>query len=163
MRSRAWIVTLPACVLILAAATCNRADGPPSRRVMVTVSKETTYITGPLRKDGYPDYVAALNERLSKGVTPENNFAGPFWKAVGPSAIDKAKRDAYFKLLGISSLPTDGDYFLPFSNYVDQQRQAARTAGRELNTEEIDAATKFKSPASGVHGRHAISPSSLRG
>ena len=28
-----------------------------------TISKETTYIVEPLDNDGYPDYVAALNER----------------------------------------------------------------------------------------------------
>jgi len=35
-------------------------------RVLVTISKETTYITEPLRADGYPDYVAALNQRFSR-------------------------------------------------------------------------------------------------
>ncbi len=35
--------------------------------VLVTISKETTYITEPLRPDGYPDYIAALNQRASKG------------------------------------------------------------------------------------------------
>ena len=37
----------------------------------MTISKETTYITEPLRADGYPDYIAALNQRCSRGVTPE--------------------------------------------------------------------------------------------
>src|SRR5258708_3874889 len=36
-----------------------------------TIGKETTYFEGPVDKDGYIDYVAALNERLRKGVTPE--------------------------------------------------------------------------------------------
>ena len=51
--------------------------------VPLVISKETTYITEPLRSDGTPDYVAALNQRLSKGVTPENNAAVLFWKAAG--------------------------------------------------------------------------------
>jgi len=144
MTRKCYRVAALTWLLSLTAVTCNRTGGPPERRVLVTISKETTYITEPLRKDGYPDYVGALNERLSKGVTPENNFTVAFWKAVGPSAIDKAKREAFFKLLGISPLPADGDYFLPFSDYVDQQRQAARAAGSELNTEEIDAATTFE-------------------
>jgi hypothetical protein len=37
------------------------------------ISKETTYVTGPVRADGTIDYVEAVNERLSKGVTKENN------------------------------------------------------------------------------------------
>src|SRR5689334_19843108 len=38
----------------------------------ITINKGTTYITEPLRPDGYPDYVAALNQRMSQSVTPEN-------------------------------------------------------------------------------------------
>jgi hypothetical protein len=100
-----------------------------ARPVLVTISKETTYVTGPLRKDGYVDYVAALNERCSKGVTAENNFAVPFWKAVGPAGIDKAKRDTYFKLLGIMRIPDDGTYFVPFDDFVAKERTAANAPG----------------------------------
>src|SRR5438094_5975588 len=49
-----------------------------------TIGKETTYVTGPLDKDGYIDYAAALNERLGRGVTPENNACVLLWKALGP-------------------------------------------------------------------------------
>ena len=35
------------------------------------LSKETTYVTGPLDMDGYIDYQAALNDRLGKGIAPE--------------------------------------------------------------------------------------------
>src|SRR6516225_9670041 len=48
-----------------------------------TISKETTYVTGPLDKDGYIDYAAALNERLGQGVTPENNANVLLWRAMG--------------------------------------------------------------------------------
>ena len=50
----------------------------------VTVSKATTYFTGPLRADGSVDYVAAFNRRCSEGVTPENNAAVALWRASGP-------------------------------------------------------------------------------
>ncbi len=81
-------------------------------RVLVTISKETTYITEPLRADGYPDYAAAWNRRMSQGVTPENNAAVLFWKAVGPGEIPKGGRDEFFRMLGIPSLPEEGDYFV---------------------------------------------------
>ena len=64
-----------------------KAKPAAKHRVLATISKETTYITEPLRKDGYPDYVAAMNQRLSQGVTPENNAAVPFWKAMGPGRV----------------------------------------------------------------------------
>ncbi len=40
-----------------------------------TISKETTYFTGPLKADGTIDFVAAINEHFSQGVTDENNAA----------------------------------------------------------------------------------------
>jgi hypothetical protein len=87
-------------------------------RVLVTISKETTYITEPLQKDGYPDYVAAMNQRLSQGVTPENNAAVPFWKAMGPGGIEKEQREKYFKMLGIPPLPEKGEYYVTFTNFL---------------------------------------------
>ena len=61
----------------------SSAENPKPK---ITIGKETTYITEPLRPDGYPDYVAALNRRASEGVTPENNAARPV-----PVKSDKAK------------------------------------------------------------------------
>ena len=94
-------------------------------RVLVTISKETTYITEPLRADGYPDYVAALDRRFSRDVTPENNAAVPFWQAMGPSALDKRDREKYFQMLGIAPLPEQGDYFVRLEDYVDRLKGPA--------------------------------------
>jgi hypothetical protein len=46
-----------------------------TRRPKITVSKDTTFVTGPLGKEGYVDYVAAINEATGRGVTTENNAA----------------------------------------------------------------------------------------
>ncbi len=78
----------------------------------VTIGKETTYITEPLRPDGYPDYVAALNQRMSEGVTPENNAAVLLQQAFGPNEIPKHLREKYFQQLGIKPLPEKGDYLV---------------------------------------------------
>ena len=87
-RKLAWIVAaaIALATLILAVWQDQLAAGKKPRGE-ITISKETTYITEPLRKDGYVDYVAALNERFRAGVTPENNAAVPFWKAMGPGEI----------------------------------------------------------------------------
>jgi len=50
----------------------------------IRISPQTTYITAPLRPDGLPDYVAYQREKLSAGVTPENNAAVMMWRAFGP-------------------------------------------------------------------------------
>jgi hypothetical protein len=86
------------------------------------ISKETTYITEPLRKDGFVDYVAALNQRFSQGVTPENNAAVLFWKAVGPETILPVYRDKYFQLLGVPPLPEKGDYFVDLDPFRTGRR-----------------------------------------
>ena len=97
-----------------------------SRPIRYTVSRETTYVTGPLRKDGSVDYVAALNQRASRGVTPENNAAVLFWQAVGPEEILPKYRDRYFQMLGIAPLVEKGDYFVCLEEYLDQQKDGAR-------------------------------------
>ncbi len=85
------------------------------KRPKITISKETTYLTGPLRADGTVDYLAALNRRCSEGVTPENNAAVPFWRAVGPKSLDKKIRKRFFELLGIEELPEEGEYLVSFN------------------------------------------------
>ncbi len=100
--------------------------------VLITISKETTYITAPLRKDGYVDYVAALNQRFRLGVTPENNAAVPFLKAMGPGKIDAKDRDEYCRMLGIPPLPEKGDYYVKLEKYA----KVLKDAGRHLTEEE---------------------------
>ncbi len=118
----------------------NKSSGrPPAKpRVLVTISKATTYITEPLRQDGYPDYVAALNQRFSRGVTPQNNAAVLFWKAVGPSSINKKRRAKYFQMLGIPPLPEEGDYFVDLFSYADQQEDGKKPVDAKSEEEEME-------------------------
>src|SRR5262245_11644877 len=84
--------------LLTAAARCRPPAAPTSECSILqtepgeeqkkhkrkfTISKQTTYVTGPLTKDGTIDYAAALHQRLSQGVTPESNANVLFWKATG--------------------------------------------------------------------------------
>jgi hypothetical protein len=122
------------------AAQKPSADKPAAQatakpRVLVTISKETTYITEPLRPDGYPDYLAALNQRASKGVTAENNAAVLFWRAMGPGSIDAKNRDAYFKMLGIPPLLEEGTYFVTLHKYLKSQRESGNPASAKTEEE----------------------------
>ncbi|MGD0898188.1 MAG: alpha/beta hydrolase [Thermoguttaceae bacterium] len=110
----------------------KKAETQPAKRpsVAVTISKETTYITGPWRKDGYVDYVAALNERCSKGITPENNAAVPFLKAMGPGEILPYHRDEYCRMLGIRPLPEKGDYYVTLDKYAKGSKDAEKPAAK---------------------------------
>ncbi len=104
------------------------AVGKP--KLNVTVSKETTYVIGPLRTDGYPDYVAALNQRLREGVSPENNAAVPLLQAFGPIGIPEAHRSEAYEQLRIKPLPQQGNYFVTQRHIADQW-ESKRPEGRD--------------------------------
>src|SRR3712207_869637 len=57
----------------------------PSPKIII--SKQTTYITSPLRPSGLPDYEEFLRQKLRDGVTPENNAAVLLIQAMWPSEI----------------------------------------------------------------------------
>ncbi|HEV3145057.1 MAG TPA: hypothetical protein VGZ47_14295, partial [Gemmataceae bacterium] len=82
-----------------------------------TVGKETTFITGPLDKDGYPDYITALNKRLSDGVTPENNANVLILQALGPHPDKSNVPPEYFKWLGMQPPPEQGEYFIRLQDH----------------------------------------------
>jgi type II secretory pathway pseudopilin PulG len=96
------------------------ASQPAHPKPKVTISKETTYITEPLRPDGYPDYIAYLDQRQRHGVTPENNAAVPLVRALGPREIAESVQAEFFKRLGIEPLPAKGDYFVDWLTYSKQ-------------------------------------------
>ena len=99
------------------------------RPICHTISNETTYLTEPLRKDGSVDYVSALNERYSQGVTPQNNAAILFWKAVGPEEILSEYRSRYFEMLGVPPLPEKGDYYVDLEKYLAQHKGGTKVGG----------------------------------
>ena len=90
------------------------------QKSLFTLSKQTTYVNGPLRKDGTVDYVAALETIARRGVTVENNAAVLLYQVVGPSEILPELRAEYFKRLGIDPLPIQGNYFVPLGQLVQR-------------------------------------------
>jgi hypothetical protein len=86
----------------------------------ITVGRETTYVTGPLDEDGYVDYVAALHERLGKGITPQNNANVLLWKAMGPHPEGAKMPARFFRWLGVAAPPENGPYFSDLFKYVKE-------------------------------------------
>jgi hypothetical protein len=96
------------------------------------ISKETTYITGPLMENGLVDYAGYLNQQMSEKVTPETNAAVLYWKAIGndKEVLDSPK--FYQKL--VEALGTD-----PFAEggpYLVGLGVIAKEAGVEFNFDE---------------------------
>src|SRR5262245_46179640 len=101
--------------IIIARAAGDEPKKPAPR---LPLGKETTFVTGPLDKDGYIDYEAALNERLGKGITPETNANVLIWKALGPRVLGERMPGDYFKKLGIEEPPAHNDCFVGFEAYA---------------------------------------------
>jgi hypothetical protein len=110
-----WEVRVIGTSLILLALVA--ADDKPAPKF--PVGKETTFVTGPLDRNGYIDYEAALNDRLGKGITPEKNANVLLWKALGPTPEGGNGMPAeYFKRLGIDEPPRSGDYLISLGTFL---------------------------------------------
>lgn len=87
------------------------ADEPPKARL--PLGKDTTYVVGPLDKQGFIDYEAALNAEMSRGITRDTNAKVPIIQALGPAPEGgNGLPPAYFKWLDIPPPPKEGDYFV---------------------------------------------------
>ncbi|HYV38722.1 MAG TPA: hypothetical protein VE988_23760 [Gemmataceae bacterium] len=125
---RTFIATLAVLGFLVIASTLFAAQektiaGPDKKaKPKFTIAKDTTYLTEPLDKGGYVDYVKGFNNLMSKGVTPDNNANVLLLKACGPQyddvIIDVAIPAAYFKFLGIEPLPKDGAYFVSLMQHL---------------------------------------------
>ena len=136
------------CVLLLCCGGCGyrlwKLSDPDEQ---ITVSPETTFFTEPLTDDGAVDYVAALDARLSEGVTPENNAVVLLVQAFGPGEILEDCRSDYFRRLGIPELDEEGEYFVhayDFSQSYDATGDSEEGSALETLHDDLDAATTNK-------------------
>lgn len=103
--------------ILIAFTTFAFAYDPPKPQKPVkpvfTMSRETTFITEPLDKDGYPDYETALNKHLKGTIKPETNACVRLWDAWGPTPEGgKSLHADYWNWLGRECPPQKGDYFI---------------------------------------------------
>ncbi len=116
-RRRLWLTLLGVFLCVVGLLVFAAWPGSST----FTISPETTYITEPLDKHGYVDYVTALNERLRTGITPENNANVLIWQALGPHPEGGTMPDEYFQWLGIDAPPEEGEYFVGWQKYLKQR------------------------------------------
>ena len=70
----------------------------------IIISRETTYILGPLNPDGTVNYVKYLDDKHAEGVTAANNAAPLLLRAFGPEMLpDKIRAETLRRL----NLPAD--------------------------------------------------------
>jgi len=141
-----WIAVLTLGVTLAVGRLSETAQTPeqsPPRPPLVTISKETTFITEPLRKDGYVDYIAALDRRFREGVTPENNAAVLFLKAFGPGEIKEEHRAEYCRRLGIAPPTESVDSFVTLRTYAER---VGKIAQADLDKFIDDSAIAMREP-----------------
>jgi hypothetical protein len=104
----------------------------PLAPVKPKISKETTYFTEPVRDDGTIDYLAALNNKLSEGVTPENNaFVGIAKTMPDDAWANKEHRRFVFNNLEIEPPGKETPRFVTFADFMTKRGFADPRSGFE--------------------------------
>lgn len=117
MRKKYAFIAIGVLLLILLISVAYEAK--KIDRTLV-ISRETTRIFEPVRKDGRIDYVAALNRMASDGITPEENAMVLYMQAIGPAPenVNREYQVRLFDLLGVSPPPPLGNYFQSPPQYI---------------------------------------------
>lgn len=100
-----------------------------AKQKIITISKETTWITEPLDKEGFVNYLKAIDQRLAKGATSKNNFEVVVRSVMSPNEISEDIREEYFKRLG-TPVPDANSRFLQ-----DSSAAAKRDGGKDVREE----------------------------
>lgn len=96
------------------------------------VGRETTFVTGPMKPDGSIDYPAALHERLSEGLKPEDNAAILIDRAFGLDILSPQLRSQYLDWIGAEP-PADKDSFVVSQSELMQRKSKEAGPAPELN------------------------------
>ena len=110
--------------LILIWLVFNLRSGPAAGRPVVEVGSETTIISEPLDENGDPDFLAAINQQNSEGVTPENNAVVKLAQAAGvPGQLKEELAWAFFDALGVDTPASDEPGFVAFDSWSFEEEQ----------------------------------------
>ncbi len=105
---------------------------------LITVSKETTYVTEPVNEDGFVDLVTAINAIMSEGVTTETNAAALIFPALGPKPDGTQMSKRFFEELGVPYPAEEGNYFQTLPAYLRGKKPANSPEERDQLNEVQD-------------------------
>lgn len=86
---------------------------------IIPVRRDTTYLLGPINKEGGVDYVAALNAMESKGVTLNNNALPLLIEAAGPKCFHTKYGDGKWVMrkLGMKAFAKNAESLITFTHW----------------------------------------------
>lgn len=87
-----------------------------------TVSRETTFVVGPVQQDGAIDYPSALSSQWGRGVTMENNACVLLLEAMGPAPLGSDFTPDYFAALGVAPLSDDSSRLAWLEKFAQGER-----------------------------------------
>ncbi len=111
----------------------------PSESDKIIISRETTYILGPVNPDGTVNYVKYLDDKCAQGVTAANNAAPLLLRAFGPDMLPARIRSETLSRLNLPADIFDGDkHFIEWKDRARPGKAAANSsagpkAGRDDN------------------------------
>ena len=127
-----------AIAIALTVSTVSAAEEKAKKKQkasnQITVSKQTTYVTGPLRDDGSVDFAGAINARFGAGVTPNKNANVLYWQALGPRPERTEVSQEMFKLLGMKRPAADGEVLQNIVQFARPQGRNSKEAMKQLET-----------------------------
>jgi hypothetical protein len=125
------VILIPILLLVL------RFGSSQWKASRLNVSPQTTGAGVPLRPDGYPDYLAALNERMSQGVTPENNAAVLLVRTVGVQELPPALRGEFLKRMGLPEA-LEPPSFVTWEKYARRIPESSITPATDSQTDPFE-------------------------
>ena len=130
-----WFVAL-----VVGLANCcwgQDADKPHTPPIVpkITIGKETTWATEPLKANGAIDYHAVVNRRFSRGVTAANNAVVPLYRAMGQTPGGGRLPEEFFEWLEMDSKDFEGVLFQPLGDWL-------RGHDKKFTNDEIHALEK---------------------
>jgi hypothetical protein len=96
--------------------------GPGPAGPAIVISRETTYITEPLKPNGLPDYEQYVLKLFRVEVKPEENAAVLLWHALWPGDLESADYEPLCRELGFASVPTADTALKSLRGEANQQR-----------------------------------------
>lgn len=106
------------------------------RQAKFTISPETTYVTEPVDSLGYVDYEAAVNQRLSKGIKPEENAVVFLLKATGPNPERGNLSDRFYQSLGVPRREKTPDDYINHRLYAEDKRADSKSRDPDFFVDE---------------------------